>query len=180
MISLDTFTLRPITLADTESFFNAVSANRDRISTYFPGIVTKTNTLEETRTHIEERIAGADEGKYMIWLIVENRTDKIAGVIQNKDIDFNARKRELGYWVDSNYLGQGLATRAISAICKYNFEELQLNKMFMRIAEENAASRRVAEKCGFVLEGVMRNDFMTSGQKLIDIFYYGLIKSDLI
>jgi ribosomal-protein-serine acetyltransferase len=155
-----------------------VENNKHRISTYFPGIVTKTTTLEETKTHIAERIEGAEKGQYMIYLIIDTLTKKFAGVIQLKDIDTNARKREFGFFVDSNYEKKGIATKSILAASNFCFNTLNLNKVFMRIAEENIASRRVAEKCGFMVEGIMRNDFMTSDNKLINLFYYELLKEE--
>jgi RimJ/RimL family protein N-acetyltransferase len=51
-----------------------------------------------------------------------------------------------------------------------------LNKIFMRIAEDNVSSRRVAEKNEFKIEGVLRKDFKTAEGKLIDVVYYGLIQ----
>lgn len=177
-MNFDHYTLRPITLNDSREFFELVQQNKNRISTYFPGIVSKTRTLDETATHIAERIAGAAEGKYMLWLIVDLKTTKMAGVIQLKDIDTNAHKREFGMFVDRHYENKGITTKAILIMCDYCFNALGLNKIFMRIAEENRASRRVAEKCGFKQEGILREDFTTSEGKLINLFYFGLLKSE--
>ena len=177
-MTLDNFIIRPITLEDAADFFQLVENNRPRISTYFPGIVSVTKTLEETKSQIAERIEGAEKGKYMIYLIVDKPAGKIVGVVQLKDIDFNARKREFGFFVDQDFERKGIATQSILSASDYCFNTLNLNKVFMRIAEENTASRRVAEKCGFKVEGVLRNDFMTSEGKLIDIFYYGLLKDE--
>lgn len=176
--NFDNYTLSPITLDDTNIFFELIENNRERISTYFPGIVGFTKTLEETKAHIEERIAGAESGKYMIYLITDTSNNKIAGVVQMKDIDFNARKREFGIFIDEAYLKQGIATKSILASIDYCFNNLKLNKVFVRIAEENTASRGVAEKCGFKVEGILRQDFMTSDGKLIDLYYYGLLKEE--
>jgi RimJ/RimL family protein N-acetyltransferase len=177
-MNFDNFTIRPITARDAVDFFQLIENNRERISTYFPGIVKLTNNIEETKSHIAERIAEAGKGKYMIWLIIDTLTNNIAGVIQLKDIDFNALKREFGFFVDRNYVNKGVATKSILSASNFCFNTLNLNKVFMRIAGENAASRKVAEKCGFKVEGILRNDFMTSDGKLIDIFYYGLLKEE--
>jgi RimJ/RimL family protein N-acetyltransferase len=177
-MTFDNFTIRPITTEDAVAFFQLVESNKHRISTYFPGIVTKTTTLEETKSHIAERLAGASRGKYMIHLIIDNLTNAIAGVIQLKDIDTNAKKREFGFFVDSKYERKGIATKSILLALDHCFNSLDLNKIFMRIAEENTASRRVAEKCGFTVEGVLRDDFTTSEGKLINLFYYGLLKKE--
>ena len=81
----------------------------------------------------------------MIYLVIDTEAKKIAGVVQLKDIDFNAGKREFGYFVDRDYVNKGIATKSIAAAARFCFDTLNLNKVFMRIAEENTASRRVAE-----------------------------------
>jgi RimJ/RimL family protein N-acetyltransferase len=179
-MNFDHYSIRPITMEDASGFFNLVENNKERISTYFPGIVTKTNTLEDTKAHVQERISGAAQDKYMIYLIIDNLTNKPIGVVQLKDIDTNAKKREFGFFIDGDYVKKGIATKSILVASDYCFDTLGLNKVFMRIAEENTASRRVAEKCGFKVEGVLRDDFMTSDGQLIDIFYYGLLKEERI
>ncbi|MCL5028997.1 MAG: GNAT family N-acetyltransferase [Bacteroidetes bacterium] len=50
-----------------------------------------------------------------------------------------------------------------------------MNKVFLRIAEDNISSRRVAEKNGFIVEGILRQDFNISEGERIDVIYYGLL-----
>lgn len=84
-MNFDNFTIRPITLEDANAFYLRVDKNRERISTYFPGIVRFTTTLEDTKVHIAERISDAAIGKYMIMLIIDTTSNAIAGAIQMKD-----------------------------------------------------------------------------------------------
>ena len=59
---------------------------------------------------------------------------------------------ELTYRFVKGYWGQGLATEAAKAVCKYGFEQLGLNRLISIIEAENIASIRVAEKCGMTCE----------------------------
>jgi len=56
-------------------------------------------------------------------------------------------EREVGYWVDRPLWGRGIATAALSAL----LAELDERPLFAHAAADNEASRRVLEKCGFVV-----------------------------
>jgi len=67
-------------------------------------------------------------------------------------------KTEIGYWCRASMTGQGLVTEAVSALVAYAFEHLRAVRVEILTDEQNAASRRVAERCGFVLEGTLRHE----------------------
>ena len=62
-----------------------------------------------------------------------------------------AGEREIGYWIGRRHWNRGFATAAVSAFCRRCFAEpgFGCRRLFGRAREENAASRRVLEKCGF-------------------------------
>jgi RimJ/RimL family protein N-acetyltransferase len=177
-IHLDGYTLRMATGSDAEKFMALVNNNLNRVSPYFPGIVKFCGDLSVLKTHLEERALAAAEGRYTIMVIEDNSNGSLVGVIQLKDIDENAAKREFGAFMDETYGGKGVMTKALSKIIDHGFNSLQLNKVFLRTAQTNTRSRRLAEKTGFVQEGLLRQDFRTSGGDLMDAVYYGLLKED--
>src|SRR5260221_5841543 len=63
---------------------------------------------------------------------------------------------EAGYWLRSDARGRGLATRALMLVTRIALEE-SARRVQLRAAVGNDASRRVAEKAGFRLEGVLRS-----------------------
>ena len=63
-------------------------------------------------------------------------------------------------------------------MCKYGFEELNLNKLYFVANEDNCPIIKVNEKCGFVLEGRLRQEYLTANGEYKDMLYYGLLKSD--
>src|SRR5690606_16406030 len=93
-----------------------------------------------------------------------------------KHFDRYVRKCEISYFVDKNHVNKGYATRAIKEIINYIFSRTDMEKIYCRIDPENLASIRVAEKVGFVKEGHLRNEFRTGDDRIIDIFYFGIIK----
>lgn len=61
---------------------------------------------------------------------------------------------ELGYWLGSEFWGQGYATEAVRALIDYAFAELRHEALQAGARVTNPASRRVLEKCGFQWTGV--------------------------
>lgn len=65
---------------------------------------------------------------------------------------------EVGYWLATETCGQGLMTEAVSAVVAMLFDVLSMQRVEIRTDSRNARSGRVAERCGFRLEGVLRHD----------------------
>lgn len=58
-------------------------------------------------------------------------------------------EREVGYWIGKEYWGKGIATRALEEF----LEQIDTRPLYAHVAKQNIASRRVLEKCGFVVSG---------------------------
>lgn len=64
---------------------------------------------------------------------------------------------EVGYWIAREARGQGVATRAVGLIAEWAFVGMGLARLEITTHEDNEASLRVAERCGFQREGVLRS-----------------------
>jgi RimJ/RimL family protein N-acetyltransferase len=62
----------------------------------------------------------------------------------------------IGYWVAEPARGRGVCTRALRLLATWALESLELQRVELITDPENAASQRVAEKVGFLREGVLR------------------------
>jgi RimJ/RimL family protein N-acetyltransferase len=69
------------------------------------------------------------------------------------DLGEEPGRGEIGYWVDRDQRGQGVATAAVRALEWWATTELAVVETVLRIVEANTASIRVAERCGYVLTG---------------------------
>jgi RimJ/RimL family protein N-acetyltransferase len=85
---------------------------------------------------------------------------------------------ELSYqlYADS-HAGRGYATEAVQLVVDYLFAVKQRYRIQLVIVPANGASVRVAEKCGFVLEGTVRGAFFNDGQNH-DVLLYSLLRTD--
>jgi RimJ/RimL family protein N-acetyltransferase len=73
------------------------------------------------------------------------------------DIDREAGELELGYIVAKQARGRGIATEILRLLTRWAFDEVGAQRAYLIIDVKNAASARVAERCGYRLEGVMRS-----------------------
>ena len=94
-------------------------------------------------------------------------------------IDYSIRKAELYIFVDPFFQSKGTGTEATRILCKYGFDTLGLNKIFLVTNESNIPAQKVYEKIGFKLEGRLRAETIVAGQ-VEDRLYYGLFKDELL
>lgn len=95
------------------------------------------------------------------------------------NIDRETNKAELYVFVNPNVQKRGIGTRATKALCSYGFESLGLEKIYLETNEDNIAAQRVYEKCGFKLEGKLRNEYRSKDGQLMCRLYYGMLKGEL-
>ena len=105
--------------------------------------------IRETHYRIKEKTG------YALGIVLKE-TNRVIGVIDIFKIDWKNKNAELGYWLGKKYWGRGLTTEAVKLMLKFAFEKLKLHRVYASLFEENVASRRVLEKSGFKLEGIMR------------------------
>jgi ribosomal-protein-alanine N-acetyltransferase len=78
---------------------------------------------------------------------------------------------EIGYWLGQPYWGQGIATSAVHKMTDYAFLELGFSRLYAPVLEPNRASMKVLEKCGYALEGILRND-IRKNDTFYNVHYY--------
>jgi len=85
---------------------------------------------------------------------------------------------EIGYWMDPAARRQGVATHSVLALCQWAFRDLGVEIITWRTEAGNLASRRVAEKAGFLIEATLRKRLIHRGQR-VDIWVGSLLSGEL-
>ena len=83
---------------------------------------------------------------------------------------------EIGYWLAEPFWGRGITTEALVAITRYAIEAHGLTRIYALPFAWNAASCRVLEKAGYVLEARLRRSAIKDGQ-ITDQMQYAFIAS---
>jgi RimJ/RimL family protein N-acetyltransferase len=87
---------------------------------------------------------------------------------------------EIGYWARAEARGRGLTSRATALAAQWVMRAHGVERVQLRAEAQNAASRRVAEKAGFRLEGILRSaDWSPRLQRRCDWAMYSLLPEDL-
>jgi RimJ/RimL family protein N-acetyltransferase len=112
------------------------------------------------------------------WTIADPHSGEYLGGIGVKGTDWLRRCTEIGYAMTPWARGRGYAPEALRAAAEWILREQDFNRVELFAATGNTASQRVAEKAGFVREGVARNSgFTHHGQQ--DMVTFSLIPADL-
>ena len=88
------------------------------------------------------------------------------------DIDWKGRQCDTGFWVRRSAQGRNIATESTNAMVRYAFGALGMRRVGLTHSAGNEASRRIAEKLGFVHEGVQRAANPLPGGRIADRFCY--------
>lgn len=118
---------------------------------YFPhGILSQPAFQKQFQ---ENGFWGKDDG----ILVLVNPADEILGHIEFFQAVNYLDECELSYQIyNAENRGQGVMTEAVNLLVRYLFKTKRMNRIRLIIHPDNAASRRLAEKCGFTHEGTAR------------------------
>jgi ribosomal-protein-alanine N-acetyltransferase len=140
--------------------------NRDFLQPYSPTFSAELFTVRGWRERIDATLAEYRNGKG-VRLILIPRIDsaRVIGVANFTSITgFPGFMCNLGYSIAQSEEGKGLMTEALTAAVSYMFEEVGLHRIEANYMPRNAASARVLEKLGFVIEGHAKDYIMIDGR----------------
>jgi RimJ/RimL family protein N-acetyltransferase len=101
----------------------------------------------------------------------------IGGCGLNK-IDWKNRVAQVGIFIGLElYRGQGYGTDAMNVLLRFIFDQMNMNKVRLEVFSFNARAIKSYEKCGFVREGVMRQELFRDGQ-YHDIVAMGILRDE--
>jgi len=140
---------------------------------FFAGTLSRTTTLSATQKYCKEIEEKISRKEYFPYLIIEIQTNKVIGLIDVKNINWDIPKGELGAFIDSDFEGRGLITALGADLIAQIVKEHKFKKLLCRAAEQNKRSIRLIERVGFTLEGTIRRDYKTTKGELVDLNYYG-------
>ncbi len=167
--------LRTLESADAPALFRLIDADRARLGRWLPW-VEETRTEEDTVRFIAD---AADERRRRRSLVVGILVDgTLAGTLGLHYLDWFDRSAELGYWIAAPLEGRGYVTRAARCMLEVAFGTAGLHRVVIRCAIDNARSRRVAERLGFRVEGLLREAQWVGG-RFLDQHLLALLRHEM-
>lgn len=167
--------LRELQLSDAPELFRIIDTQRDYLGEWLP-FVAHTKAIEGSQKFIRSIISVPQEEREFVFAILVE--EQFAGIIGFKDTDRTNRKTEIGYWIGNDFQGRGIVTMATNALCRFAFQELNINRIQIKCAVGNIKSSSIPRKLGFVFEGIERDGELQSSGIFSDIEIFSLLRSE--
>jgi RimJ/RimL family protein N-acetyltransferase len=129
------------------------------------------------RVWLDRVLAGRAEGRMEVFAAFDAETGAFVGMGLVPLIERDAAQAELGYSVLPEARGRGVATAILRALTRWAFDEAGIRRATLIIDVGNPASERVAERAGYVREGVMRS-IHQKGDRRVDAGLWSRLPTD--
>jgi len=101
----------------------------------------------------------------VIFSIVDVESDRLIGSCYLASIHNVHRTAELQIRIGcSDYRGKGYGTEAVKLLLKHGFHDLNLNRIYLHVFEDNIAAIKTYDKCNFQEEGNLRKAVFINGK----------------
>ena len=168
----DSVELRQVTQDDAEELTTLIDRNRTYLKEWLPWLDNSRNIIDTARFIGRSMEQAADQNGLTLGIVCDGR---LAGIIGQHYVDTLNRRTELGYWLDAGHQGRGIVTRSTARLTEYAFREQDCNRVMLHCAVGNLKSRAVAERLGFVQEGVLREAEWLYDH-YVDLVVYSMLK----
>ncbi|WP_042425763.1 GNAT family N-acetyltransferase [Streptacidiphilus anmyonensis] len=118
------------------------------------------------------------EGKGIHFALADAETDRLLGTVGLRRTNWRSLTSELGYWTAPWARRRGHAAEATRAVSHWALQEHGFERLELKAAVDNVASRKTALRAGFREEGIMRNAGIVHGGR-VDLALFSLTPADL-
>ncbi|MDR7074305.1 ribosomal-protein-serine acetyltransferase [Fictibacillus barbaricus] len=146
---------------ESESILMLLDQSRHHLGPWI-GWVDYTQTNNEMKQFIKtvnKKMKEQTDVVLFIWC-----RGQVAGSVALYDLKWHNQSGMLGYWVGAGFEGRGIAHRSVRSMLMYAFYTLGLNRIELRAAVNNERSVNLAQRLGFVQEGIVRQAEWIRGQ----------------
>lgn len=162
---------------DGEVVHKAIVASQEDLKQWLP-FARKTQSVEDVEQNIREAHIKYLKREDLRFLVFHKETGEFLATSGLHDVDWDVPKFEIGYWVDSRHSGKGFITEAVEGLTQFAFDQLGANRVCIRCDPRNLKSKAVAERAGFELEGILKNDeWSIDGTELTDTWIYAKLRN---
>jgi ribosomal-protein-alanine N-acetyltransferase len=171
--------LRPYRAGDGEWFHAMSLRNRAHLARYeAENVVLSVHSAEEAESLARELGADWAAGRCFFLGAFERGTEEFVGQIYVGPADWGLPEFEIGFFADCDHEGQGYVTEAVRAVLRCLFGRMGAHRVRLHCDDMNERSRRVAERCGLVLEGHIRESKRHPDGTLSGTLCFGMLKRE--
>lgn len=157
--------------SEAEDMLNLVN---NKITEFMPW--DKCSSIESQKEHIIKR--RYDAIRWTTWnAALYQKNGSMIGRFWLPRLNISSKRWEIWYWLWSEYWWKWYIPEAVEWLKKHVFENLNWESLIIRVNTKNTNSCRVAEKCSFQKEWILRKEEFSKGE-FEDIVYYSFTRED--
>jgi ribosomal-protein-serine acetyltransferase len=161
MTEADDIGIQPYAADDAQAVCEAVQESAAQLRPWMPW-AHAAYSIADSQTWANAATAWFADRKAYEFKIV-TRDGRYLGGCGLNQLDVLNRRANLGYWVRSSATRHGVASRAVALLRDWAIEHTDLHRLEILVAAGNAASLAVADRCGAVREGTLRDRLLLNG-----------------
>jgi [ribosomal protein S5]-alanine N-acetyltransferase len=155
------YTIRELAPSDAAALAASYVRNRAHLEPWEPTRDESFFTYDGQVAAVSAQLAAVRAGMLGAWVLLHG-DDVVGRVNLNNIVQGVLRSGSLGYWVDGDHLGRGLASAGVEHVCEQALGR-GLHRVEAGTLLDNHASQRVLERCGFEQYGVARRFLFIAG-----------------
>ena len=129
----------------------------------------------DVQAYLERQHDRLRTGHGFSFAIADAVTDDAVGQIGLWTSEIAAGRATTGYWVGAAHRGRGYAGAALAALTDWAFSLPEVERLQLHVEPWNEGSRRVAERCGYQREGLLRS-WQRVGAERRDMYVYSRVR----
>lgn len=176
-LETERLTVRPYQPGDGKAFFSLLQGNYEHLKEHVDE-VTEITTEEQAEIKAREHAAEWVSRTRFVMTVWEKGVQALVGQIWIEPTNWDVPLFEIGWFLSKDREGKGMMTEAVRRCLTFLFEDLHAHKVHVRARETNVRSARVAERCGFVREGLLRDNARTGESAWVGLVCYGMLEGE--
>ena len=173
--------LRSYSPGDGPMYFQIGQKNRAHLQRYESGnSILQARTKDEAERIIDEYCAAWREQRYFCLGVFNRDGAEFVAQLYVGVVNLELPEFEIGYFVDCEHEGQGYVSEAVRAALNWIFHDLGAHRVRLHCNDTNLRSARVAERCGFVLEGHVRENRRDQDGVYSGELHFGLLRQEFL
>jgi ribosomal-protein-alanine N-acetyltransferase len=178
-IEAERIVLRPYRAGDGPWFCAMSRRNRAHLDRYEAENVVLSITSEQEAEALVQELAAAWRARDCFFMgAFDKGTGAFVAQIYVGPVHWDVPEFEIGFFVDVDHEGQGYVTEAVRVAMAWIFRYLRAHRVRLECDDTNVRSRRVAERCGMILEGHIRENRRNADGTLSGTLHFGLLRSE--
>lgn len=171
--------LRPYQPGDGSWYYQAGQRNREHLLEFEAGNAILEPCSEQEAEILVRELAAEWVGRRCFFMgAFKKDSQEFVAQIFVGPVNWDLPEFEVGFFVDIDHERQGHVTEALRAVLSVLFNQAGAHRVRLQTDETNLRSRKVAERCGFILEGTLRESKCRKDGSFGNDLIYGLLRHE--